>query len=237
MKELSQKKENPLCLWIPTRSESFLLETAVNNCRAWGDDIKIFILESVRDSIRPEITNRIKPDYHVFSPVEGLTSRKGISSLKGMLSNIRSLCLADKYPGAYVFNNTTIFSNFTGGIENIFESFNKSAGLSGFRNGGVPVVDPSLYWISLECVEDCLKYITNKQISLDKYLTENVTLSLIAYSLGHHVELQEEDYLNVYNELGDTTVKPIMDFRNAYTAYTVKSDREKLILDKALSFR
>jgi hypothetical protein len=236
MNESSQKKENPVCMWIPTKSNSFLLETAVNNCRNWGEDVKIFILESTKELLDKELIKKINPDHYLLSPIDGLTIRKSWVSLKGILNHVISVCRSNKYPGIYVFNNTTIFSNYSGGISNIFSLFNTSAGLSGFRNGGAPCVDPSMFWISLECAESCLQYILTKPLAPEKALPDNMTLSLIAYATGHYVQILEDDVLSVYNEIEDTSVKPIVDFRNAYAVYNSKADKEKLILNKALSF-
>jgi hypothetical protein len=236
MNESSQRKENPVCMWIPTRSNSFLLEAAVNNCRNWGDDIKIFILESTKELLDKSLMEKIKPDHYLLSPVEGLANRKSWIGLKGVLNHIISICRSHKYPGVYVFNNTTIFSNYSGGIDDIFSLFNKNAGLSGFRNGGAPCVDPSVFWISLECAEACLQYMLTKPLAPEKALPDNMTLSLIAYTTGHYVQILEDDFLSVYNEVEDTPVKPIVDFRNAYAVYNVKADKEKLTLNKALSF-
>jgi hypothetical protein len=233
MNESSQAKENPVCLWVPSNNNSCLLETAVDNCRNLENNVKIFILDNTKELINANLINRIKPDYHLISTVDGISSRKGWESLKGILKHIVSLCHSGKYPGVYIFNDTTILSKSFDKVNNIFSLFDKNAGLSGFRNKGAPFVDSSVYWISSECAKDCLGYIQKNISDQSADLSESISISLIAYNLGHYVQILEDDYLTVYDEIKNTNLKPIVDFRNAYKIYINKSDRQKLIKEKA----
>jgi len=233
MNESSQAKENPVCLWVPSSSNCYLLETSINSCRKANADAVICILEETKDPIDKTILEKINPDHHLNSIDEGVSSRKGWDNVKGLLISIFRLCTTHNYSGVYVFNHTTVLSSPPEGINNTFSYFNKNIGLGGYRNKGLPVVDPAFYWISLECVKSCITYMKYKKITMDKNSSENIILSLVAFATGNYVRLYEEDHITLYHEINETTVSPIMDFRNAFTIYTNKLDRQKLIKEKA----